>query len=84
MGMSGRTMVAWDDCDADEEGIWGAYSSKVTNDRLLGFIFTTRVWLLVISFARLLRNCDVGPANFFRICQARGNRRHRWWIFAIV
>jgi len=47
-------MVACDDYDADEEGIWGAYSSQVMNDRLLGFKFTTRVWLLLTSFARLL------------------------------
>jgi hypothetical protein len=41
-------------------------------------------WLLVVSLARLLRNCDVGPANLFRIGQAWGNRWCRRWEFAIV
>ena len=83
MRTSGGTMVACNDYDGDEGGIWGAYSSQVMNDHLLGFMFTNSFRLLA-SFACLLRNCDVGPSNLFRIGQARGNRRCRRWILAII
>ena len=59
-----RTMVACDDYDADGGGIRGAYS-EVMNGRLFVFIFMTNRWWLVTSFARLLRNRDIGPANLF-------------------
>jgi len=61
-----------------------AYSNQVMNDRLVVFIFTTGGWWLVTSFARLLRNCNVGPANLIRIGQAWGNRRCRRWVLAII
>ena len=79
-----RTMVACNDYDEGEEGIWGAYSNQVMNGRLVVFVFTTSGWWLVTSFARLLRNCDVGPANLIRIGQAWGNRRCRRWVLAII
>lgn len=78
-------MVACNDYDADGEGIWGAYSAEVMNGRLFQFEFIGSVrWMLVTSFARLLRNRDVGPANLFRIGQARGNRWCRRWELAII
>ena len=45
-------------------GIRGAYS-EVMNGRLFVFIFMTNRWWLMTSFARLLRNRDIGPANLF-------------------
>ena len=62
-------------------------SVEVMNNRLHGFIFMTsarRWWWLVTSFARLLRNRDIGPANFFCIVQAWGNGWRSRRVFAIV
>ena len=78
-------MVACDDYDADEEGIRGAYSGEVVSDRLLRFVFETSVRrFLVGSFAGLLRNRDVGPANLFRIDQTGGNGWCHRWELAII
>ena len=53
--------------------------------RLFVLILMTSVWRwLVTSFARLLGNSDISPANFFRICQARGDGWYRSRELAII
>ena len=42
------------------------------------------VWLLVTSFAGLLRNRDVGPASLFQTGQAGGKRWCCRWELAVI